>query len=257
MANATSLLGIGGRGRGGPRVPDMLGISRGRQTVRIPTRGRVGKPIPPGWQQTHPAAPGTAPGAASGAPGGPYADSTALANIGTNTYNVNQQVGGIQLRDAQAAVALQQALAKLAYQQPRDALSLEQNANRGGGLYSSVESLNQGNLAHRYLDANTSAQTGYSNQMQGDAARIAGLQGGIPIYNAGQYAAAAQRGSLAAQKDPSSGEPISSGTPTGRLAQSIVGTQGPAKGLSKGQPGHLKAIPRGPRRGGPRVRSYL
>lgn len=257
MANAYSSLGPA---RGTVPISGRYGKGRGsgRRTIGIPglrpfkpAGNQYGKPIPQNWHPGTTTPPGAAPGQPASS-GGPYVDSTALGNIGQNTYDVNQRIGGIQLRDAQAGVALQQALAKLAYQQPRDALSLEQGANRGGSLYSSVYGQNQGDLQTRYANANTSAQTGYSNQMQGDAAQITGLQGGIPIYNAGQYAAAAQRGSVAAQKDPSTGEPLP-GTPVGRVAQSVVGSQGAARGLTKGQPGRFRTISRGR----PRVRSYL
>lgn len=243
VPRATSLLGIGGRS-GKPNAQSLLGIGgrRGRSYVRIPTRGHVGKPIPQGWP--HPGAPGApgTPGAAPGLPG--YLDSTYYGNVNQNEFNVNNKINALQLRDAIGSSNLQGTLGQLAYQQPRAELSLEQGANRGGGLYSSVYSQNLGNLNTGYADRASAAQSAYAGQLAQDASQIAGLQGGIPLFNDQQAAAAAQRASLQAQKNPASAE-----TPTQRLAQSMAkgatGSKGAGKGLTKGQRGRLSVLPRG------------
>jgi hypothetical protein len=73
-----------------------------------------------------------------------------LAQTAENSFKVNQQIGNLQQTLGFDETNLQAALAKLAYQQPRDQLSTEQRANQRGSLYSSVYGQQQGNLAHQY-----------------------------------------------------------------------------------------------------------
>lgn len=156
--------------------------------------------LPP---STHPAPP---PGAPPAAPPGPTFDSTALANIAANQFRVNNQLNALNQTSAMDQTALQQALAALSYQQPRDSLALEEAANRRGALFSSVYGQQLGDLTHKYSTREMQAKQATANKLAAIASQIAALRGGVSIYNEGQAAAAAQRAAQAAAKDPASGE---------------------------------------------------
>jgi hypothetical protein len=125
--------------------------------------------------------------------------------VAAHDLGVNNQINALNLRDSNNLTALQTALGNLAYQQPRDQLALEQRANAGGGLYSSVEGQNQANLAHTYLGKQTAAQTSYDQAHSGIAGQIAALQGGVQTYDTQEALASAARAAAAAQNNPDAG----------------------------------------------------
>jgi hypothetical protein len=155
---------------------------------------------------TQPTTPASTPGAASpsatAATGGSPLDSTYYQNVADNTFKVQNAINALNLTGTNDQTALQTALAALAYQQPRDQLALEQKANQSGGLYSSVENMNQANLVHSYATKQTADQTTYQNDLAKIAAQIAADQGGIPVYNANQALLSGARAATLAQNNP-------------------------------------------------------
>jgi hypothetical protein len=134
-------------------------------------------------------------------------DATAAANIAQNQFNVNNKINGLNSQSGADTLALQNALAQLGYQQPRDQLKLEQGANSRGALYSSVYNQNLGDLNKGFLDKQNAATTSNDQQQSSIQSQIQALLGGVPIYNQGQEAAAAQRAIAAAQANPATGQP--------------------------------------------------
>lgn len=131
------------------------------------------------------------------------------ANVAMNTFKVNQSIGSLNQQDTNNSVNLQTALAALAYQQPRDQLTTEQNANRRGALYSSVYNQQAGDLAHKYATQQTADQTGFNQKHGAIQSQIAGLKAGIPIYNQGQAQASAARVAALIAANPATGAPLS------------------------------------------------
>ena len=176
--------------------------------------GKVKAPKPP-------AAPKPTAGAA-GAPAAPQGpsglDATYFANTNTNQFKVGNQINALNLKSAADTTALQSALAQLAYQQPRAQLALEQKANDTGSLYSSVYDQNLGNLNYGYLGKEGGLINNDANAQAAINAQIAALMGSIPLYDAGQAAAAASRSSNVAAKNPAVGQP----TPAKQLATKIA-----------------------------------
>lgn len=161
------------------------------------------------------AAGGTQTPAPTAGAGGSPLDSTYYQNIADYLFKTQNSINADQAKQTADSTALQGALGQLNYQQPRDQLSLEQKANAGGGLFSSVYGQNLGNLNQKYLTAQNNDTTKYGGDIQSLAATIAGLQGSIPLYNAGQAEASATRAASAAEKNTSlGGTPASSGTVT-------------------------------------------
>ena len=166
----------------------------------------AGKPAVP----TAPATPAPAPAPTPAAPAAPQApplDSTYYQNVADNWARIGTSIGALNLQGTQDQTALQTALAALAYQQPRDQLAAEQAANRGGGLYSSVENLNQANLAHAYATKNIAANTTYTNAIDRLAGQIAGLNQGGTQYEHEQQTASGQRAVTAAANAPAPAAP--------------------------------------------------
>ena len=116
----------------------ILGNPRSTAAATVAQRP-LAAPKPPGV----PKPPSTA--RAPGAPGQPAQptippvasplDASYFGNVAANQFKTNNQINSLNLNSALASQAMQAALAQLAYQQPKDELKLEQNANRGGGLY--------------------------------------------------------------------------------------------------------------------------
>ena len=195
-----------------PAPPKPAGVGKagtavlGAGTLSKPSVGTAGSALLGGANKlTQPQTPATAtpaPAAGGGGSSGSPLDATYFQNIADNAFKVNNQINALNLTGSNDQTALQTALAALAYQQPRDQLALEQKANQGGGLYSSVENMNQANLVHSYATKQTADQTNYQNAIAKIASQIAGLQGGIPIYNQGQALASGQRAAVQAQNNP-------------------------------------------------------
>ena len=178
------------------------GVASGQPNTKIqPT-----VPQPPGSPLASPAAPAAPPKA-------PPRDSTYYQNVADNQARIGNQINALNLQGTQDQTALQTALAALAYQQPRDQLAAEQAANRGGGLYSSVENLNQANLAHAYATRIDAANTTYSNEISRLAAQIAGLQGGETQYEHEQQTASGQRAATLAANAPAPAAPAAPAVP--------------------------------------------
>lgn len=152
---------------------------------------------------TSPAAPGAQPST------GDPRDATYYQNVAANQFKVNNEINALNLQGQQANTALQAQLAALDYQQPRSQLALEQRANAAGSLYSSAEGQRQGDLVHQFATQRGSDQTAYDNLASKIAGQISGLEQGVPIYNSGQYLAAAIRAAQAAANNPATGQPLS------------------------------------------------
>jgi hypothetical protein len=141
-------------------------------------------------------------------------DSTYFGNLAANQFRVNNQVNTLTATGQNDTTALQSALAQLAYQQPRDQLKLEEGANARGALYSSGYDQSLGDLNNTYLTKQTAATTSNAQKQAGIASQIAGLQGGIPIFNNQQYDLAVGRATKAAAANPATGQaPIKAPAP--------------------------------------------
>lgn len=126
-------------------------------------------------------------------PGPSPLDSTYFANVASNQFKVGNQINALNTQGGLADTALQASLGNLAYQEPRDELRAEQAANNRGALYSTVYDQQLGDLVHGYQTKQTALQTSHDNGALQRAAQIAALQGGIPLFNSQQAAAAAVR----------------------------------------------------------------
>jgi len=161
--------------------------------------------------------PTTVPPKASGTTTAPPAsplDSTYYQNIAANQFKVNNQINSLTAQGQNANTSLQSALAQLAYQQPRDQLKAEQAMNARGGLYSSVEGQNQGNIVNQYQTRQSGLTQANAQKQAAISSEIKGLQEGEPIYDAGQYDAAVARAVKAALANPATGQaPISTPAP--------------------------------------------
>jgi hypothetical protein len=200
----------------------------------VPLGGAQGKPGPLGIHSPTPAAP-AAPQTPSPTPASQTAgsspsplDSTYFDNLAGNQFRVNNQLNALTATSQNDNTALQSALDQLAYQQPRDSLKLEQNANRTGGLYSSVYDQNLGNLQHSYETRQTAATTANAQKQAGIQSQIGALQGGVPIYQSQQYDAAVARAIKAAAANPATGQDQSvSTTPPAPPAPAPATSVGP------------------------------
>jgi hypothetical protein len=133
-------------------------------------------------------------------------DSSYYANVASNQAKIDSQLNALNLQSSQGQTALQAALGNLTYQQPRDQLSLMQNANRGGSLYSTVYQGNLGNLNRTYLQRQTGLQQTYEQQQAARNAQAQSLLAGIPLFNDQEAAASAQRLIAQAQANPATGQ---------------------------------------------------
>jgi hypothetical protein len=163
-------------------------------------------------------------------------DSTYYGNVGDFLFKTGNEINADHLKQTNLDTALQNAIGQFNYQQPRDSLALEQRANAGGGLYSSVYDQNLGNLTHSYTDRRTAAQTSHDQQYQSLAAAIAALQGSIPLYEQGQADASGQRATLAAENNPALGAPAPAPAPAAPAPApgAPAATQGKGKGKATG-----------------------
>lgn len=220
----------------------------------VPQKGSAIFPASPGGAippQTTPAAAGTGSAASSGS-GSTAAsplDSTYFDNIAANNFKVGNQINSLTSQGQNLNTNLTNALAQLAYQQPRDNLKLEQNANKAGALYSSVYDQNLGNLNNTYqtkqsglVDTNAQKQAQLSSE-------IGGLQQGIPIYNSAQYDDAVARAAKAAATNPASGQPA---IPTASTVGSVLATAAPGRSATKAPARSKSAAPSPVLRGGQR-----
>jgi hypothetical protein len=181
------------------------------------TQTKQSSPQQPGLSPSAPAAPAPSPTPAtqSGAGSSSPLDSTYFNNLAANQFKVNNQLNQLSATSQNDNTALKSALDQLAYQQPRDSLKLEQGANRAGGLYSSVYDQNLGNLQNSYLTRQSAATQSNAQKQAAIQSQIAGIQGGVPIYNNEQYDAAVGRAIKNAANNPATGQaPAVSSTPT-------------------------------------------
>ena len=211
---------------------------------------RAPKPI--GAART--AAPATTPTSSAAQPGsgggsgsaqtdqwGNPLDSTALNNIALHGASTGESITGLQQQEAYDNTALQAALGQLAYQQPRDQLRMMQQANARGGLYSSVEGQNQGNLVHSYAARANGLTASNAERIAALNEKIAGLRSGENTYDFEQGLASAGRLSTQAANNPPASAP---GTATvGKAA---------AKG-AKGGRGNMGRLAMTLAKNGPRV----
>jgi hypothetical protein len=137
---------------------------------------------------------------------GPVLDAAAAANIAQHTFNTNEQIAALNLANSRAFTNFAQAGANLDYNQPIAQNQAAETMARRGGLYSSAMLQAQENLARNYDLQRSGLQQNLGNTWQGNLGQISGLQAGIPIYNQGQAAMAAQRAAVQAAKNPVLGE---------------------------------------------------
>ena len=190
------------------------------------TQTSVGRP------QTAP--PATTPAPAASLPSSPASplDSTYYNNIAANQFKVNNQINSLTAQGQNYNTGLQSALAQLAYQQPRDQLKAEQAMNARGGLYSSVEGQNQGNIVNQYQTRQSGLTQANAQRQAAIGSQISGLQAGEPLYEAGQYDDAVARAVKAALANPATGQAPISTPPPAAPAASILGSPVP-KGVVK------------------------
>ena len=255
LGSRTGLFRGGGIIRGGGgfgRAPrqNMVGKLKGPRPMRAPRPPRAPGGLGAAANPANPAGPGATQAASP-------LDSTYFANTAANQFGVNNKINALNLQNSTNSTALQSALAQLAYQQPRAELQLEQKANAGGGLYSSVYGQNLGNLNYQFMGRQGAAIDSFAAKASQIASQIAALRGSEPLYNAQQYALAAQRASLAAQKNPASGEAMGPlGGTRSALARAIAskphvnakggGKRAPNRNFERPHPGHER-IGRPPR----------
>ena len=137
----------------------------------------------------------------------PPLDATYYSNTNANEFGVNNKITGLGQQSAASTQALQTALGNLAYQQPRQQLSLEQGANRRGALFSSVYDQQAGDLATQFANQRTQATNADTQRQQSVSQQLGALQAGIPIYNQQQALASALRQIAAVAKNPATGQP--------------------------------------------------
>lgn len=140
-------------------------------------------------------------------PGPDVRDSQYWANTNLNQANVNTQVNDIDRTDANASTNLQEALRRLAERHPIDMHNATDQANAQGLIAS-------GHLGRQLGDLETQYRQGVNDQNtandQAHAARSAAreaLLSGVPLYEAAQLAAAADRQSQRDTNNPALGVP--------------------------------------------------
>lgn len=138
-------------------------------------------------------------------------DATYYDNLAANNLKVGNTIAGLNTQIGDLGVGLQSALAQLAYQQPRDQLALEEKANQRGALYSSGYDQQLGDLNNTYLTKQSGLTTTEAQKVGALQAQIAGLQQGVPIYQAQQYDAAVLRAAKLAAANPALGAPSGGG----------------------------------------------
>jgi hypothetical protein len=189
---------------------------------------------PTGVPPKPPAAPPAAPPASP--PALPPWDATAAANSAQNRFNVNNKINGLNSQSSADTLALQNALAQLSYQEPRDQLRLEQGANNRGALYSSVYNQNLGDLNKGYVDKQDAATSNNTQQQASIASQIQALLGGEPLYDQGQSAAAAQRAIAAAAANPATGQAPAVKPPAASTGSSAAQVSNPGHEIQSGGP---------------------
>jgi hypothetical protein len=148
---------------------------------------------------------------------------------------VGNSINSINLGIGQQQGALQATLNQLAYQQPRDQLALEERANAGGGLYSSVYNQNLGNLNFKYATNQNNAQTKYNNYYNTAEGRINALLDAQKAYDSAQALASTGRLAAAAAANPAEAAPPQAPTPASPPAPTA--TMAPSRGGGKGGKG--------------------
>ena len=210
----------GGAKIGPPKPPGPI-----KQTGAVQFHGGPVK-APPGAFATPGASPAGGPTSSNGSPAAPTLDATAIANMAENQFKANQAIANLQQQQTSASTALQQQLAALHQQQPLSDLRLMTGANARGGLLTSAYGQQLGNLNQTFADKQLADQSAYGDKSAQIANAITGLQQGVPIYDAQQAAAAAERASNTAAKSPASTLPTAPAKPAGgnrqRLAQAIA-----------------------------------
>jgi hypothetical protein len=153
------------------------------------------------------------------APPGPSPlDSTYFANVANNNFQVGNKVNALNAQSGYAQTDLQNALAQLAYQEPRDQLKAEEAANMRGGLYSTAYNQQLGDLTHNYQSKQTDLTNAYTRKQGAIASEGNALWAGIPIYASGQAAAATVRAANANLANKGLGEPSKPLTPAQKTA---------------------------------------
>lgn len=184
------------------------GLKPPAPTIQSGSWAPVAPPAPPRLaSRPGPEAPGQTPGTSATTTSGPQLDSTALGNIASNQFKVNNQINGLNQSSSNIGTNLQAALGQLAYQQPRQQLSLEQGANRQGSLYSTAYNQRLGDLNQNFLTRQNTATTNAGQRQSAIASQIQALLGGVPLYNKGQADASVQRAIAAALANPATGQP--------------------------------------------------
>jgi hypothetical protein len=143
----------------------------------------------------YPAAP-AAPGVANGAPGNqsaPFLDSTYFANTAQNQFSAQNQLSDISQQDSYNQTDAFTAKARLDQQEPFAEQGLKENAARQGLIGSTRTNTQVGLQQRDYLQQRgdidlKAARTHASNQ-----AAMQAIQAGLPIQQAAELAAAADR----------------------------------------------------------------
>jgi hypothetical protein len=161
-------------------------------------------------------------------------DSTYYNNIAENQLKTGNSINSLNAQSQNYGTALQNTLAQLAYQQPRDQLATEEAANRRGALYSSVEGQQQGDLLNKYQTRQSNATQANAQHQAAIGSQIAALQQGVPLYEAGQYDASIARAVKAALANPATGQaPVSTPSSPATPRTSILGTPLPRGTVKK------------------------
>jgi hypothetical protein len=148
------------------------------------------------------------------------------------TLAEGQKENALNLQSGYAATDLQSALGKLGQQQPLDTLKAQEQYNKQGLLYSGHLGQALGQINQNYLDKRASDQTSFGRQQAARDAAVAALRSGLSVTQAALAAAAADRASIAAQKNPALGQPSTPLVP----APTKPATGGPV-GTPSGVPG--------------------
>lgn len=198
---------------------------------------------PPVAPQVAPA-PAPVPTGTTGTAGtaGNELDAAYYNNVAANNVKVGNSINSINLGIGQQQGALQATLNQLVYQQPRDQLALEERANAGGGLYSSVYNQNLGNLNFKYATNQSNAQTKYNNYYNTAEGRINALLDAQKAYDSAQALASTGRLAAAAASNPAeAAPPAPPQAPTPASPPAPTATMAP-KGGGKGGKGKATGV---------------
>ena len=167
-------------------------------------------------------------------------DSTYFANIAANQFKVNNQINALNQASAYGRTDLANNIEQLQQKEPLDQLAAQVAANRRGALFSTVLGQQLGQIDKGYLTREAGLQDAFTRQEAARQSQIQGLEGGLPLFEAAQAAAAAERASALAQKNPATGESAAPLTPSKAAAAQWPAVSGSS--ASSGTSGLAKAV---------------